>query len=88
MDCQFIMGFFAYMYYHSFIAVYKASVGDIIEAAINGLTVEEQFEVVRGLGKYLYNQGTVSETVCSIVFDKNGPPAHKSYRYWIALTAS
>jgi len=65
MDCQFIMGFFAYMYYHSFIAVYKASVGDIIETAINGLTVEEQLEVVRGLGKYLYNQGTVSETVCS-----------------------
>ncbi|BCR83917.1 phosphatidate cytidylyltransferase [Aspergillus chevalieri] len=63
MDCQFIMGFFAYMYYHSFIAVYKASVGDIIETAINGLTVEEQLEVVRGLGKYLYNQGTVSETI-------------------------
>lgn len=27
MDCQFIMGFFAFMYYQSFIAVYKASVG-------------------------------------------------------------
>ena len=64
MDCQFIMGFFAYMYYHSFIAVYKASVGGIIEIAINGLTAEEQLEVVRGLGKYLFNQGTVSETVC------------------------
>lgn len=65
MDCQFIMGFFAYMYYHSFIAVYKASVGGIIETAINGLTVEEQLEVVRSLGKYLFNQGTVSEAVFS-----------------------
>ena len=64
MDCQFIMGFFSFMYYHSFIAVYKASVGDIIETAINGLTVDEQLEVVRGLGKYLYNQGAVSESVC------------------------
>jgi phosphatidate cytidylyltransferase len=64
MDCQFIMGFFSFMYYHSFIAVYKASVGDIIETAINGLTVDQQLEVVRGLGKYLYNQGAVSETVC------------------------
>ena len=64
MDCQFIMGFFAYMYYHSFIAVYKASVGGIIEIAINGLTAEEQLEAFRGLGKYLFNQGTVSETVC------------------------
>ncbi|KAL1998554.1 hypothetical protein VTN02DRAFT_5971 [Thermoascus thermophilus] len=63
MDCQFIMGFFAYMYYHSFIAVYKASVGDIIETAINGLTVDEQLEVVKGLGKYLYNQGAVSEKI-------------------------
>ncbi|KAI9924568.1 hypothetical protein MW887_006841 [Aspergillus wentii] len=63
MDCQFIMGFFAYMYYHSFIAVYKSTVGDVMEAAINGLTIEEQLEVVKGLGKYLYNQGTVSETI-------------------------
>lgn len=66
MDCQFIMGFFAFMYFHSFIAVYKATVGDIIESSINGLTVEEQVDVVKGLGKYLYNQGAVSETVCSL----------------------
>jgi phosphatidate cytidylyltransferase len=64
MDCQFIMGFFAFMYFHSFIAVYKANVGDVIETAINGLSVEEQVDVVRGLGKYLYNQGAVQETVC------------------------
>ena len=66
MDCQFIMGFFAYMYYHSFIAVYKANVGDIIETVINGLTVDEQFEVVRGLSKYLHNQGVVSDAVSFI----------------------
>ncbi|EGE81435.1 phosphatidate cytidylyltransferase [Blastomyces dermatitidis ATCC 18188] len=63
MDCQFIMGFFAYMYYHSFIAVYKASVGNVIEASINGLTVDQQLEVIRGLSKYLYNQGEVSENM-------------------------
>ncbi|KAI5294461.1 hypothetical protein KEM52_003979 [Ascosphaera acerosa] len=57
MDCQFIMGFFAYMYYHSFIATHKTSVGSVIEAAIQGLTPEEQMEVIRGLGKYLVNQG-------------------------------
>src|ERR1700722_9701120 len=49
MDCQFIMGLFAYMYYHSFIAVYKASVGSVMELAITGLTYEEQMEVVKGL---------------------------------------
>ncbi|KAL4796110.1 cytidylyltransferase family-domain-containing protein [Aspergillus venezuelensis] len=67
MDCQFIMGFFAYMYYHSFIAVFKASVGDIIEAAITGLTVDDQVEVVRGLSKYLYNQGALPEKVLDLL---------------------
>ena len=77
MDCQFIMGFFAYVYYHSFIAVYKASVGDIIETAINGLTYDQQLEVVRGLGKYLYNQGAASEKVCSclsFIYTYKGSP--------------
>ena len=67
MDCQFIMGLFAFMYFQSFIAVNRASVGSVIERAINGLTSEEQIEVVRGLSKYLYNQGVVS--------DKVAPPA-------------
>ena len=63
MDCQFIMGFFAFMYYQSFIAVYKASVGDVMERAIQGLEPEEMVEVVKGLSKYMVNQGFVEERV-------------------------
>merc|ERR1712166_1268243 len=63
MDCQFIMGFFAYMYYHSFIAIYKVSLGGVIESAINGLTPEEQMELVKGISKHLYNQGVIPEGV-------------------------
>ena len=63
MDCQFIMGFFTYMYYQSFIAVYKTTVGGVIEMAIVGLTLEEQMEVVKGLSKYLVNQGAISSQV-------------------------
>jgi phosphatidate cytidylyltransferase len=63
MDCQFIMGFFAFMYYQSFIAVHTASIGSVIEAAITGLTAEEQIEVVKGLTKYLYNQGAVGSNI-------------------------
>jgi phosphatidate cytidylyltransferase len=63
MDCQFIMGFFAYMYYHSFIAVYKVSLGGVIETAITGLTAEEQMELVKGISKHLYNQGVIPEGV-------------------------
>ncbi|KAI4162515.1 MAG: hypothetical protein LQ342_003930 [Letrouitia transgressa] len=61
MDCQFLMGFFAYMYFQSFIAVYKASVGGVIESAIQGLDTEGQIEVVKGLAKYLVNQGQIEE---------------------------
>ena len=57
MDCQFIMGFFAYMYYHSFIVVHKASLGSVLESAITGLSPEEQIELVRGMGRHLVNQG-------------------------------
>ncbi|KAH8809167.1 phosphatidate cytidylyltransferase-like protein [Xylogone sp. PMI_703] len=69
MDCQFIMGFFAYMYYHSFIAVYKVSLGGVIESAITGLTFDEQVELVKGISKHLHNQGVVSDAVrliCSL----------------------
>lgn len=67
MDCQFIMGFFAYMYYHSFIAVYKVSVGGVLESVITGLTPEEQMELVTSISKHLYNQGTVSKTVSPVI---------------------
>lgn len=58
MDCQFIMGCFAYMYFHTFIALNKVSYGDVMELAITGLTVDEQIELVKGMGRYLENQGT------------------------------
>jgi len=63
MDCQFIMGFFTYIYYHTFIATYHVSVGDLMEMAITGLTAEEQVELIRGMGRYLANQGVVKESV-------------------------
>ena len=47
------------MYYSSFIAVYKASVGDVIQTAVQGLDDGEMVEVVKGLSKYLVNQGLV-----------------------------
>ncbi|KAL9636608.1 MAG: hypothetical protein Q9164_002713 [Protoblastenia rupestris] len=63
MDCQFIMGMFTFMYYQSFVSVYKASVGGVIEMAVQGLDEEGVVEVVRGLGKYLVGQGVVREEV-------------------------
>lgn len=63
MDCQFIMGFFAYMYYHTFIAVYKVDLGTVLEDAITRLGHDEQVELVKSMCRYLGNQGIVPEGV-------------------------
>lgn len=63
MDCQFIMGFFAYMYYHTFIALHKVNVGSVLETAITSLSPDEQIELVKGMARYLGNQGVVSQKV-------------------------
>ncbi|KAF2004763.1 phosphatidate cytidylyltransferase 1 [Amniculicola lignicola CBS 123094] len=63
MDCQFIMGSIAFMYYSSFIAVNNTTVGGVLEMAITGLTPEEQLEVVKILGKHLVNQDVLSPKV-------------------------
>lgn len=63
MDCQFIMGFFTYIYYHTFIALHKVSLGGVMELAITGLTADEQIELVRGMARYLDNQGLLGTEV-------------------------
>jgi phosphatidate cytidylyltransferase len=64
MDCQFIMGFFAYLYYQSFIAVHSiASVESVLEMAVNSLTPQEQVEVLELLGRYLVGQGIIHQKV-------------------------
>ena len=72
MDCQFIMGFFTFVYYQSFIAIYKATVGDVMERAVQGLEPEEIVEVVRGLSKYLVNQGVVEDRLLNCLTDVVG----------------
>ncbi|KAI5777206.1 cytidylyltransferase family-domain-containing protein [Geopyxis carbonaria] len=68
MDCQFIMGFFANMYYSSFIATHNpASVGTILEAAVNSLSPQEQVEVLERLGRYLVGQNILSEKIIECI---------------------
>ncbi|UKZ83161.1 hypothetical protein TrVFT333_010966 [Trichoderma virens FT-333] len=61
MDCQFIMGFFAYMYFHTFIEVHKVTLGSVLETAITSLNPEEQVELVKSMCRYLSNQGIMPE---------------------------
>ncbi|KAJ8102333.1 phosphatidate cytidylyltransferase, partial [Lipomyces tetrasporus] len=57
MDCQYMMGFFAYMYYTSFIAVHPITIERVLNTAISSLNKEEQLQLVSSMHKYLYNQG-------------------------------
>ncbi|KAM3524973.1 hypothetical protein NHJ13051_004274 [Beauveria bassiana] len=67
MDCQFIMGFFAYMYLHTFIAVYKVDLGTVLEAAITRLGPDDQVELVRSMCRYLGNQGIYPEGLAECI---------------------
>ncbi|KAJ9092292.1 hypothetical protein QFC20_007420 [Naganishia adeliensis] len=60
MDCQFMMGLFAYVYYSSLIRVHHVNVGTVIDTIVNSLTVEEQLEVYYDLRRYLNGQGILS----------------------------
>jgi phosphatidate cytidylyltransferase len=58
MDCQFIMGVFASIYYSSFIGSETGvGVGTALEFALQHLSNEELLELYHGLGEYLLQQG-------------------------------
>jgi len=62
MDCQFIMGFFSYVYYQSFIAVHnQVTVGAVLESVVTQLSLEDQLKVVQGLHQYLAGQGILDQ---------------------------
>ncbi|KAI5448875.1 phosphatidate cytidylyltransferase [Naganishia albida] len=60
MDCQFMMGLFAYVYYSSLIRVHHVNVGTVIDTIVNSLSATEQLEVYYDLRKYLNGQGILS----------------------------
>ena len=57
MDCQFIMGLFSYIYFHSFVGHGSAlRVGNILQSAITRLDPESQVELFYSLRDYLVGQ--------------------------------
>ena len=92
MDCQFIMGFFAYMYYHSFIAINKISLGDVVQSAVTGLTVDEQIDLMKKMAQYLAGQGVAGPEVCPsppllfIYLHANMNRPARYFRVWIMFS--
>ncbi|KAI5080593.1 hypothetical protein GOP47_0003776 [Adiantum capillus-veneris] len=51
MDCQMVMAVFSYIYYQSFIAPLNITVDDIMDQILQTLTLEQQVELYKELGK-------------------------------------
>ncbi|KAJ3324033.1 hypothetical protein HDU76_013505 [Blyttiomyces sp. JEL0837] len=63
MDCQFLMSFFAFLYYQSFIAQADLTVGQVLQLIAGGLAPQDQLDLFFSLRESLIQQG---------VLDKNG----------------
>lgn len=57
MDCQFLMGVFASIYFNSFIWKAGVTVGSILELAVKNLAITDLQHLYIRLGQYLEGQG-------------------------------
>ncbi|KAG8902460.1 hypothetical protein FRB99_004460 [Tulasnella sp. 403] len=57
MDCQFLMGMFAYVYYSSIVRVHRVTVGSVMQTIVSSLSVEEQVSLFNDLKYYLEGLG-------------------------------
>ncbi|KAF5092235.1 hypothetical protein D0Z03_002963, partial [Geotrichum reessii] len=62
-DCQFVMGFFSYLYYDTFVATHGVSMGSVLQSAILNLEPKDQIQLTVSLTKYLANNGIIDEKV-------------------------
>ncbi|SCV72395.1 BQ2448_3932 [Microbotryum intermedium] len=57
MDCQFLMGWFTYVYYASLIRVSHVTVTSLMAQAASALTTQQQLELLRELHHHLVSRG-------------------------------
>ena len=51
------MGHFAYVYYSSLIREHHVTVGSVLQTVVTHLTLDDQVQLYREVGKYLHGQG-------------------------------
>jgi len=56
MDCQFIMGLFASVYYQTFIRVSTVKIDDVVETVLTQITLPQQVMLLKTLAQYLSNR--------------------------------
>ncbi|CAK7894032.1 phosphatidate cytidylyltransferase [[Candida] anglica] len=72
MDCQFLMGSFAYLYYQTFISTHSVNVGTVLQMAVINLTVPQLIQLIKSLLKYLHNSSTIDEETYSKIVELLG----------------
>ncbi|PVG02509.1 hypothetical protein CPB86DRAFT_725686 [Serendipita vermifera] len=60
MDCQFLMGIFSYVYYTNLLRVNDITVSSILQLVINGLTREEQLQLLSELKRIVVRDAPAS----------------------------
>lgn len=60
-DCQFLMGSFAYLYYETFLSTSRINVGSVLQLVVTNMEPKEVLELVRKLHLFLYNMGVIDE---------------------------
>lgn len=63
MDCQFLMGFFSYLYYDTFVATHSVTTASVLQTAIYTLNPDQQVQLVVGLVKYLVKKRVIGQEV-------------------------
>lgn len=53
MDCQFLMGMFSYVYYSNLIRVNEITVASVMQAIVNGLSRDEQMQLLGELKRLI-----------------------------------
>lgn len=60
-DCQFLMGSFAYLYYETFLSSNRINVGSVLQLVVTNMDPKSIIELVQKLHLYLYNLGIIDE---------------------------
>lgn len=68
MDCQFLMGSFAYLYYETFVSINHAHVGKFIQSIILNLEPTDIITLIKSLVSYLFKVGAITEEAYNTIF--------------------
>ncbi|VVT45078.1 uncharacterized protein SAPINGB_P000630 [Magnusiomyces paraingens] len=67
MDCQFLMGFFSYLYYDTFVASHNVSITSLLQSAIVNLSHDQQTQLALALVRYLVSKNILAESAIASI---------------------